>query len=119
MSVSQDGVTEENFADTLPIESIRFIPCIQRGCRTKLADAEESERILAYLQGICDHAFVDSEGYVTYSEENRNTQGGVNTSPARSTGQPAEVTDPAAAEVSDGATSPDAATEVAEPAQTE
>ncbi|MCR5267980.1 MAG: CapA family protein [Lachnospiraceae bacterium] len=98
MSVSQGGVTEENFADTLPIESLRFIPCIQKGCRTKLADAEESERILAYLQGICDHAAVDPEGYITYSEENRNTQGGMNTSPSRGSSKPeGENADPSAA----------------------
>ncbi len=45
MSVSKDNVTEENYTDTLPIESLRFIPCIQKGCRTKLADTEESKRI--------------------------------------------------------------------------
>ncbi|MBO4903578.1 MAG: CapA family protein [Lachnospiraceae bacterium] len=84
MSVSQDGVTEPSYADTLPIESLQFIPCIQKSCRTRLADPEEAERIYAYLQGICDHANVGSDGLITYSEENRNTQGGVNTSPSRS-----------------------------------
>ena len=95
MAVSQDGVTEESFEDTLPIESIQFSPCIQKSCRTKLADADEAARIFAYLQGICDHAAVDPEGYITYSEENRNTQGGVNTSPSRSKSTEGEA-DPAA-----------------------
>ncbi len=84
MAVSQDGVSDPTYADTLPIESIRFIPCIQQGCHTRLADADQSKRILAYLQGISDHANVGEDGSITYSEENRNTQGGVNTSPSRS-----------------------------------
>lgn len=107
MAVSQDGVTEESFEDTLPIESIQFIPCIQKSCRTKLADADEAARIFAYLQGICDHAAVDPEGYITYSEENRNTQGGVNTSPSRSKSTEGEA-DPAAIPVA-----PDAGGEAA------
>ncbi len=96
MSVSQDGVTEANYADTLPIEEIRFIPCIQKSCRTRLADEEEAQRIYAYLQGICDHANVAEDGIITYCEENRNTQGGMNTFPGRSK-TPAE--DPAAPEL--------------------
>ncbi len=84
MAVSEDGEVAPSYADTLPIESIKFIPCIQQSCRTKLADETESARILAYLQGISDHALVGDDGIITYSEENHNTQGGVNTSPSRS-----------------------------------
>ncbi len=103
MSVSQDGVTEPSYADTLPIESIYFVPCIQQRCRTRLADEGESERIFAYLQGISDHANVGSDGLITYSEENRNTQGGVNTSPSRSKEPAADVPADAAATVPDPA----------------
>ncbi|MBR6451661.1 MAG: CapA family protein [Lachnospiraceae bacterium] len=72
------------FADALPIESIRFIPCVQQSCHTRLADEADAERILNYLQGISNHALVGSDGLITYSEEDHNTQGGVNTSPSRS-----------------------------------
>ena len=76
------------FAETLPIRSLKFVPCIQKSCRTRLADETESARIYAYLQGICDHAAVDENGIITYSEENRNTQGGVNTFPGRKKAEP-------------------------------
>ena len=96
MAVSEDGEVAPSYADTLPIESIKFIPCIQQSCRTKLADETESARILAYLQGISDHAAVGDDGTITYSEENHNTQGGVNTSPSRSK-ESTNPEDPAAA----------------------
>ncbi|MBP5385718.1 MAG: CapA family protein, partial [Lachnospiraceae bacterium] len=113
MAVSRDGVENPNFADTLPIESVQFIPCIQKSCHTRLAEGDDVSRILSYLQGICDHANVDPEGFITYSEENRNTQGGVNTSPSRGSSKPADANaadpaiDPAA--VPDGAGTADPA----------
>jgi len=66
------------------IKSVRFIPAIQRGCKTHEVSAEESERILNYLQGISDYAQIDiATGIVTKSDTNHNIQGGMNTSPTK------------------------------------
>ncbi len=65
------------------IKSLRFIPCRQGGGKTVLADDDNKARILKYEQGISYHALIDSDGYVTYTEKNMNTQNGQNTSPMR------------------------------------
>lgn len=75
---------EENTKLTANIKSIRFIPAIQRGCRTNEVNSDESARILTYLQGISDYAEIDLQtGIVTKSESNHNIQGGMNTSPTK------------------------------------
>lgn len=71
-------------SDETTIESLQFVPCIQGGGKTVEASSEDKARIIKYEQGISYHAYLDSEGYVTYSEENMNTQNGQNTSPMRS-----------------------------------
>ncbi len=72
------------------IDNIRFLPCIQQDCKTRLADTEEKNRILTYMQGISNYATLDTDGYVTKSDEDHNTQNGQNTSPAKKP----EVIDP-------------------------
>lgn len=75
---------EEQKKMSAPIRSVRFIPAIQRGCKTQEVDSTESERILNYLQGISDYAEIDlSTGVITKSDTNHNRQGGANTSPTR------------------------------------
>lgn len=70
--------------DSVNIKSLQFVPCIQSGGMTKeVTDGGEMARIIAYEQGISNHANIDAEGYITYSETDRNTQNGVNTSPMR------------------------------------
>lgn len=73
----------ENYADTLPMSEIKFISCIQQGCKTRLADTEETARILTYLRGISNHACFSDEGIMDYIAEDQNTQGGMNTFPGR------------------------------------
>lgn len=70
-------------ADGVSVESLQFVPCIQSGGMTVEADAENKARIIGYEQGISFHANIDADGYVTYSEQNRNIQNGQNTSPYR------------------------------------
>ena len=66
------------------IKSVRFIPAIQRACKTHSADDTESARILNYLQGISDYAEIDiATGEIRKSDTNHNTQGGMNTSPTK------------------------------------
>ena len=68
------------------IKSVKFIPAIQRGCRTNEVSQEEATRIFDYLQGISDYAEVDlSTGVITRSDTNHNRQGGMNTSPTKKT----------------------------------
>lgn len=69
--------------DSTSIESLQFVPCIQSGGTTVEASDQDKSRIIKYEQSISYHASLDSEGYVTYSEQNMNTQNGQNTSPTR------------------------------------
>jgi hypothetical protein len=69
--------------DAFNIKSIQFIPCVQEGCKTRIADGDKKNAILTYLQGISDHAEIDGDGYITISDTNHNTQNGQNTSPSR------------------------------------
>ncbi|MFT3985425.1 MAG: CapA family protein [Lachnospiraceae bacterium] len=65
------------------IQNIRFVPCIQQSCKTRIADSTEKQRILTYLQGISNYAVIDSEGNVTKSDTDHNIQNGQNTSPSK------------------------------------
>jgi len=68
------------------IKSVKFIPAIQRGCRTNEVSSEEATRIFSYLQGISDYAEIDlMSGVITKSDTYHNTQGGMNTSPTKKT----------------------------------
>lgn len=80
------GIAEIVLDNSASIESVRFIPAIQRGCYTHEVDSADSTRILEYLQGISDYAEVDSStGNITKSDVYHNTQGGMNTSPTKKT----------------------------------
>lgn len=72
--------TEENKCE---IKSLEFVPCVQQGCKTHIADERERERIMTYLQGISNYALVEQNGSVSYSDTNHNTQNGQNTSPQK------------------------------------
>lgn len=73
-------------SNTASISRIKFIPAIQKGCKTLAVESEDNARILEYLQGISDYAEIDQEtGEVKKSDTNHNTQGGVNTSPTKKT----------------------------------
>lgn len=65
------------------IKTIQFVPCVQEGCKTRLAEGDRKTSILNYLQGISGYAAIDEEGYVTKSDKNHNIQNGQNTSPSR------------------------------------
>ena len=75
--------TPQSPDEAVRVTSFEFVPCIQRGCRTYLADEEEKERILSYLQGISRYALVNPDGSVQPSDTNHNIQNGANTSPSR------------------------------------
>ncbi len=45
--------------------AVRFIPCIQSGCRTFAVSGEEKARILNYMQSISGGVDIDGDGYVT------------------------------------------------------
>lgn len=69
--------------DAVDIDSLQFVPCIQSGGRTVEASADDWNRIIRYEQGISYHALLDDQGFITYTEQNMNTQNGRNTSPMR------------------------------------
>ena len=54
VDISEDG-----------IESLRFIPAIQAGCRTDLAYGEDKDRIIAQLNGMSCDVAIDADGFVT------------------------------------------------------
>lgn len=92
---TSDG-TDKGSANGSPvkIKQVRFIPAIQRNCRTNEVASSEAQRILTYLQGISDYAEIDvSTGVINKSETNHNTQGGMNTSPTKKVEPAGEVPD--------------------------
>lgn len=80
--------TLDTSSDDVSLSSLQFIPCIQSGGTTSLADESNAERILKYEQSISFHAKLDDQGYISYSETNMNTQNGRNTSPAKKEATP-------------------------------
>ena len=70
------------------LESVEFIPCIQRGSCVVSATESEKARIIEYMRGISNYAEIDDSGFVTKSDTDHNKQNGQNTSPAR---KPAEA----------------------------
>ena len=66
------------------IKSVKFIPALQKGCRTNEVSQDEATRIFDYLQGISDYAEIDlTTGVIIRSDTNHNRQGGMNTSPTK------------------------------------
>lgn len=76
------------------IEKIEFIPCLQTACTVRIGDGDNYDRILEYMRGISNHAQIDENGYVTYSETDHNIQNGQNTSPAKKAPTPEPVAEP-------------------------
>lgn len=48
------------------LQSYRFIPCLQSGCKTTLLQGEEKDRVLAYMRSISGNVQIDEDGYVTW-----------------------------------------------------
>ena len=71
------------------IKSLQFVPCVQEGCKTRLAEGEKKEWIINYMQGISNYAAIDADGYITPSSEDHNIQNGQNTSPSKKVEEPA------------------------------
>ena len=72
------------------IDTVEFIPCIQRGSGVVSATESEKSRIIEYMRGISNYAEIDDNGFVSKSDKDHNTQNGQNTSPARKAPEPAE-----------------------------
>lgn len=72
------------------IDTVEFIPCIQRGSGVVSATESEKSRIIEYMRGISNYAEIDDNGFVTKSDKDHNTQNGQNTSPARKAPEPEE-----------------------------
>ena len=82
------GLFEVTLNAEASIQSCRFVPCIQQNCKTRIADAAESQRILTYMQGISNYAQIDMDGTVTKSDTDHNVQNGMNTSPSKKEPEP-------------------------------
>lgn len=48
------------------IDSLRLIPALQSGCKTKLLDGEEAERLIGSMRAMSPNVKIDDEGYITY-----------------------------------------------------
>lgn len=81
------------------IKSLQFVPCVQEGCKTRLAEGEKKEWIINYMQSISNYAAIDADGFITPSSENHNTQNGQNTSPSKKVEEPATPEAPVVPEV--------------------
>lgn len=59
------GLLEVVLDNNGSMESLRFIPAIQSGCRTKIVTGGEGARILNYMQSISSKVIIDEDGYIT------------------------------------------------------
>lgn len=48
------------------LEELRFIPCLQKNCKTTLDQGIEKEQAIAYMQRISPNVRFDNEGYITW-----------------------------------------------------
>ncbi len=66
-SKTQDSclVTVALDARTGKLKSFRFIPALQKNCRTTMHQGSEKERVLAHMRSLSPNAVIDAEGYVT------------------------------------------------------
>ncbi len=46
------------------LESLQFIPALQKNCTTSMLYGEEKERVLAYMRSISPNLTIDTEGYI-------------------------------------------------------
>ena len=51
-------------AQTGALKSFRFIPAIQKDCRTSLLDGAEKARVISHMQSLSSGVTIDAEGYV-------------------------------------------------------
>ena len=47
------------------LESLQFLPAIQKNCSTAMLYGEEKERVLAYMRSISPNVVFDQEGYIS------------------------------------------------------
>lgn len=50
--------------DANGLKSLKFIPALQKDCRTSLLEGEEKERVLAYMRSISPDVNIDEEGFI-------------------------------------------------------
>lgn len=48
------------------LAELRFIPCLQKNCKTTLDQGTEKEQAIAYMQSISPNVRIDEEGYITW-----------------------------------------------------
>lgn len=48
------------------IKTLRFIPCLQSDCRTKMLAGEAGEEILEYMRSLSQDIMIDENGYIIY-----------------------------------------------------
>jgi len=70
------------------LKEVKFIPCLQTGCKVRIGDGDNYDRILDYMRGISNYASIDENGIVRQDSVNHNIQNGQNTSPARKVSNP-------------------------------
>ena len=62
------GLVEADIS-TEGVVELRFVPCLQKGCRTTLiTDQRERQRVFNFLQGISANAVIDSDGVIREKE---------------------------------------------------
>lgn len=50
------------------IESMTFIPAVQSGCYTSLAEGEEGQRVISYMNSLSTGVFIGSDGSISRQE---------------------------------------------------
>lgn len=59
----ETGLLEITFSKEI-IQSLRFVPCLQSGCKTVMLQEEEKQSVLNTLRVISPDIWIDTEGYI-------------------------------------------------------
>ena len=47
------------------LQSLQFVPALQKGCTTKMLHDGEKERVLNYMRSISPKVAIDEEGFIS------------------------------------------------------
>lgn len=48
------------------LDTLRFVPCLQSGCKTRMLSGDEGMRVINEMQNMSPNIMIDTEGYISY-----------------------------------------------------
>lgn len=64
----ETGLLEIEFSES-GLSSLRFVPCLQSGCKTVMLQDGEKQNVLNTLRAISPNVLIDAEGYISIQEK--------------------------------------------------